>query len=88
MSEKEIALILKQDATDLENSNCQSIYPVPSYNDIDKCNFELLQNECGKLGFFICKTKDVPFDKRYYKNQYNRGHKYIIYTTNSISKKL
>lgn len=86
MNEKELALILQNDAIELDCSNCQSCCPVPYFNDIDNCNFQLLQQECDKLNFHICKTKDIPFDKRYYKNQYKKGSKYTIYTNNSIHK--
>lgn len=85
MNEKELALILQKDAIELENSNCQSCCPVPQFNDIDNCNFKLLQQECNKLNFHICRTNESPFDKRYYRTQYKKGAKYMIYTDNSIN---
>ena len=85
MLEKEIAIKLFQPTIKLDKHNTQTLIPKDLFNEISKCNFDLLKQECKKLGFNICKTNETPFDKRYYKSQYKKGVLYVTYTDTSIN---
>ena len=86
MLEKELANKLLIDAKRLEEHNTQSLVPVNLNNQIDSCNFELLQQECNNLGFHICYMSQAPFDSKFYKRQSKyTNNKYLVYTDKSIT---
>lgn len=55
------------------------------YPDIEKCNFEKLQQLCKDKGFFIYKLNESPIDKKDCRKAWNVSHGIILYSNYSLT---
>lgn len=55
--------------------------------ELQKCNYKKLQQECNNLGFYIYKVKESPIFQEEDKNMPFRNQAYIIYSNYSLTLK-